>query len=496
MRTRACLALTLLLPAALAAQANPADRWEGVRERIRQQMEERDIPSVVVAVARDGEIVWEEGFGWADKERRIPATPETMYSLASISKPLTATALMQLVEQGTVELDRPANDYLGEGRIHSTAWDPTEATVRRVLSHTAGLPMHWEFFYEGESHPPRTTDEGIARYGALVNPPGAVFEYSNLGYGVLDRIIERATGRGYAEYMRDEVFLPLGMTRSAVGTGAGLAGAAIRYDTLGSPVPFYDFDHRGGSAVYSSVRDLVRFGAYHLGDPVGGEPRILREETIDLMQRRATPGTAPDEQGYGLGWLVLEDDHGYRRVSHTGGMPGVSTALYLYPEEDLAVAVLTNRGGMPAGRLAQEAAAVVLPRYADSLRAAAERGRTDAPTSTPQPELLGRWSGAVHTHEGEVPLSVEVRPDGEVRVQLASQPATSLKDPVFADGALTGGFAGTMPTADARQHPHDVRLELWLRDGRLRGQATAVSKSGGAHFALSSFAELRREHAR
>ncbi|HET7274368.1 MAG TPA: serine hydrolase domain-containing protein, partial [Longimicrobiaceae bacterium] len=178
------LELLLFSSAAPAAAQQSSDaRFESVRAYIQEIMEESGLPSAAVAVARDGEIIWDEAFGYANLEEQIPATPETMYSLASISKPMTATALMQLVEDGRVELDQPANAYLGAGKIHSPEWDPSEATVERVLSHTAGLPLHWEFFYEGEDHPRRTTDEGIDRFGVLVTPPGALYQYSNLGFG-------------------------------------------------------------------------------------------------------------------------------------------------------------------------------------------------------------------------------------------------------------------------------------------------------------------------
>ena len=125
------LLLTIcLLSSVCAAQGAPAtaDSFDGVRALIRRQMTERQVPSVAVAVARDGRIVWEEAFGWADRENRVAATPHTLYSLASISKPITATALMILKERGLIDLDRPINDYLGEAKINVRIGDPAAAT--------------------------------------------------------------------------------------------------------------------------------------------------------------------------------------------------------------------------------------------------------------------------------------------------------------------------------------------------------------------------------
>ena len=133
----------------------PAVALDSLRAHIRRLMDSTGTASIAVAVARNGRIIWEEGFGFADIERRTPATPTTLYSMASISKPLTATGVMKLVEQGKIDLDRPANDYLGSAKITGLAGSASDATVRRVMSHTAGLPLHYRFFYEGRiGHPP------------------------------------------------------------------------------------------------------------------------------------------------------------------------------------------------------------------------------------------------------------------------------------------------------------------------------------------------------
>jgi CubicO group peptidase (beta-lactamase class C family) len=121
---------------------------------IRRLLDSARVASVAVAVARDGVVLWEEGFGHADLARRIPATPSTLYSVASISKPITATAVMQLVERGRVDLDRPIDGYLGAMRVTGLAGDASGVTVRRVLSHTAGLPLHYRFFYAGGGESP------------------------------------------------------------------------------------------------------------------------------------------------------------------------------------------------------------------------------------------------------------------------------------------------------------------------------------------------------
>ena len=491
----------LLLGAALAlasspsqahGQAIPKAALDAVRARIRHLVDSAKVPSVTVAVAKDGRIVWEEGFGFADLERRTPATPTTLYSMASISKPIAATGVMKLVEQGRIELDRPANDYLGAGKITGLAGDASGATVRRLLSHTAGLPLHYRFFYEGGTTRRPPMDEAIGRYAIAVYPPGAVYNYSNLGYGVLEEIVARASGRPFEAFMRDEVFLPLGMSTTTIGTGAGLSNAAVRYDAQKKPVAYYDFDHRAASAVYTSARELARFGMFHLKSHLKDQRPILTDSTIDRMQRVATPGDTG--AGYGLGWSIGREQ-GYRVVSHTGGMPGVSTTLKLYPEHNVVIAVLANTSTPVPHRAAFHVAGAVLPRYY------AWAGDSPPPSSpasvafAPPNELWGEWTGTIRMYDGSsVPLALMIRPD-DVHVRLGTGGNalwTVLNLASYRANLLGGRFAGTIPSAEATRFPHTVGLSLLHQGGTLRGWAAALTTDEPVTGAMSSYAELTK----
>jgi len=483
-------------PAQPAAHRPPPatrDQFDSVRALIRRAIES-GVPSIAVAVAKDGRIIWEEGFGLADRERGAAAGPHTMYSLASISKPFTATGLMRLVERGKVQLDRPANEYLGGGRLSGLVGDASQATVRRVMSHTAGLPLHYQFFYTNAGYARPAMDTTISRYGILVNAPGDVYQYSNLGYGILDHIISRVSGQSYAEYMRAEVFQPLGLTHTSVDVAPSLEPhVAQRYDAKLRPIPFYTFDHPGGSAVYSSAHDLVRFGMFHLKNRLPDQQRILADSTIDAMQRIYTPDTT--NSGYGLGWLIARDDNGYRRISHSGGMPGVATVLNLYPSENLAVVVLTNKSDGAPFRIAEEIAAALLPRYAAARADRRARQAAAAPTAPPPfppAELAGAWTGTIRTYDGTTSISLLFQPDGDVHVTLGSQLKTLLSGASYASGQLTGRFLGAIPTEEQRRHPYSVLLNVRLRDGALRGQASAMSTEDPVYYALTSYVELRR----
>jgi CubicO group peptidase (beta-lactamase class C family) len=304
-------------------------------------MAESGVPSFAVAVARNGQIVWEEAFGWADVQRRIPATVHTMYSVASVSKPITATGLMVLVEQGKLDLDAPADRYLAaDGKVKVWIGDPEQVTLRRLANHTSGLARHEHFFTAEEIILKPCMEESIRRYGNIVTLPGERYRYSNFGDGILDHLIARTSGVTYAEFLRREVFLPLGMTRTSVDIAPELAEfAAVRYADPDTPIPFYTTDHAGASAVYASVHDLVRFGMFHLGQSGPDQKAILSEDTRAAMQV-ATACMAPVNLAdlnlypgsrYGIGWVIDDDEFG-RRISHGGGMGGAASKILMLPD--------------------------------------------------------------------------------------------------------------------------------------------------------------------
>lgn len=467
-----------------------AAQFDATRDHIRRILVDEGIPSIAVAVARDGEVIWEEAFGWADRERRTPADEHTMYSLASISKPITATGLMILVERGVVELDEPVNTYLGDARLRGRAGDASEATVRRVANHTAGLPLHYQFFYEDEPYTRPPMDETIRRYGNLLSAPGERYQYSNLGFGVLDYVIARQSGQTYEDFMRTEVFIPLGLTRTSVHIGPGLEPfTATRYAGDGTPIPFYGFDHPGGSAVFSSAHDLIRFGMFHLGNDLADQRKILSAESIEAM---ATPTTDTGPAGgYGIGWATARRSDGVNLVRHSGGMGGVSTQLVLAPEHDVAVAVLSNASSRWPSVLADEILTALIPE--PEAPAASGNGDADPRPFEPDTDLQGEWHGSVATHEGSQTFSLDIRADGTVFVRLAGQPLTLLSGPRMRNGFLTGFFSGDIGTADANRRPYRLVLDVKLRGAVLGGALIAQSlpavRVGNA---LSHWVELEK----
>lgn len=502
---RACVALLLCLPPLSVHAAEPELDFAPTREYLRARMQERDVPAMSVAVAKDGRLLWAEGFGMADRERGIAADADTMYSLASVTKTFTAVALMTLVQEGCIALDDPINDHLGEARLHSWVDDADAATLRHVANHTSGLGTAEQFFY-GESEraliPPMA--QSIQRYGHLYRRAGETHEYNNFGYGLLGHVVERISGQPYGDYLRTRVFAPLGMRHSAIDLAAGLERhAAARYGGKREPIPFYGFAEPGAAAMYASARDLARFGSFFLGHLQPGQREILDARHRAAMVEgafRTDPHAA-----YGIGLEVI-DDGGYRWYEHGGSMSGVSASLTMVPSEGLVVAVLGNVSGAPVAQVRERIFQQMLPGWraeAGSTAAAAPVAAQSTPPGTAPIEWRGDWSGILHTYEGPVPARLRVLDDGRALFRLGDQLWSLLDKVEVEDGRLRGYTLSQVPTVDAQRRRHALRVDLRQRGDALAGEAMAWSGPKGPAgvldpyfvFALNHWLELRRANA-
>jgi CubicO group peptidase (beta-lactamase class C family) len=457
------------------------DQFEKVKTTIRQAVRKGDIPSASIAVAKDGEVIWEESFGWANREKMIRATPHTMYSLASISKPITATGLMILYDRGLVDIEKSVNEYISPAALTAYEGQADDATIRQLLNHSSGLPKYVRFFYldqPADSPPPKT--ESIRRYGILIHPPGEVHQYSNIAFSILDHIISKVSGVKYADFMKREVFLPLGMTHTSIYVGPGLEEfAAIRYSRDGKPIPFYICDHPGAAAVYSSAHDLIRFGMFHLKNHLPEQHQILKNETIDLMQKDSDPN--PENNRYGLGWGIREDQFGYRIVRHTGGMDGTRTILMMVPSENIAVVALFNADTNLHRTIAHDIIGELLPDYGEKWTKSKQRQEEEEEKPTLEsskaiPELIGEWVGELITYDNKKPVRMVFQQDGDVHIRLGDQLETLLNNVDFGNNILTGNCLGTIPSGDGLLYNHTIDLKMVFDENRkLSGYAEAVA---------------------
>ena len=256
-----------------------------------------DVPGLAVAVTNDGKIIFERGFGWADRERGLRATAKTPFAVASISKTITATAIMQLFERGRLNLDAPVNNYLGTAKVRSPHWNSPEATVRRVMSHTRGLTTFTRWC--SVDYSACNLDREIRDYGILVWRPGEIFDYSNLGFGILGEVIRHVSGKDYEYYLKKNVFTPLrmedcGLTTRHAGSAPYDEKTHVRSQARISGTP-------GASGLHCSAHDLALFGIFQLNE-LKGSHNILSSASLREMHRAQT-GTGGQ---YGLGWCDPE----------------------------------------------------------------------------------------------------------------------------------------------------------------------------------------------
>jgi serine beta-lactamase-like protein LACTB, mitochondrial len=353
---RGALLLTLALPVVVSAQRQtvPAAVTSRLDSSVARFMSAQHVPGLAAALVLHGEYVWSQGFGMADLEQLVPATPQTLFRLGSVSKTLTSTGALQLWEAAKLDLDAPVQRY-----CPAFPTKPWPITTREVLAHLGGI----RHYHSGNPDDPEIgntrhfTDPiagGLSFFAAdsLVAQPGTRFNYSTHGYTLVGCVMQGASGEQYTAYMRLHVFTPAGMTHTVVDD---------RYAIIPSRTRFYHWDSAGGlvnadflDASYkvpgggwlSSADDLAHFEIALLHDT------LLRRATRTLAWTSAHT-TDGKPTGYGLGWGV-DTAGGVHRIGHTGGQQGTSTAILLAPETDAAVVVLSNIDGVDAGALAKD----------------------------------------------------------------------------------------------------------------------------------------------
>ena len=329
-------------------QPSPAlsDLIQSIDNDLPQALNSYGVPGIAIAITRNGEIVWVQGYGLADTEHGTPVTAETVFQLASLSKTIAAWGVMHLVEEGRLNLDAPAEQYLTRWHLPPSEYDADGVTIGRLLSHTAGLSLHG---YPGfppnaalpsleESLSGATNDAGSVY---ILQEPGSGHTYSGGGYTLLQLIIEEVTGEPFADYMQREILTPLGMSRSAYVWLPELQPmTATGYDSEGYAEPNYLFAAQAAAGLYSTASDFGSFIAAAMPGP-DGEPAgrgILSPEAVALMT-----SPHPEANGeYGLGYAMETLPNGMRMASHYGANYGWAAYYALMPEPREGIVILTN----------------------------------------------------------------------------------------------------------------------------------------------------------
>jgi CubicO group peptidase (beta-lactamase class C family) len=357
-------------PAVFAQTGPTADRSiERLGPFLEKVVREDKVPGLAIGVVAEGKVVYSRGIGTmrvGDATR--PVTTQTLFHMASITKPFVATAVMQLQEQGKVDLDDPITKYLPYFRLDDPRY--RSITVRQMLTHSSGMPDVADYRWDQ----PEYDDGALERYVRSLTDkklrwqPGSKFAYSNMAYEVLGDLVTKVSGKSFEDYVEANILKPVGMKSSTLlvkkADPAKLAAGHTRAnDGAVKPIAHYPYNraHTPSSNLHSNVDDMARWMMVNLNRGELDGQRILRRSTYDLMWK---PAVAIPSTGHhvGISWF-LEESKGEHLVAHGGGDDGFLTYVCLCPDRKIGVVMMTTYDyGPPARRILDTTIATALGR--------------------------------------------------------------------------------------------------------------------------------------
>lgn len=325
------------------------DDYSSVKEYlallIKKEMKQQDVTGLSIALVDDQRVIWAEGFGFADLANKVQATPETIYRAGSISKLFTATAALQLVEQGRLDIDLPLQAYLPEFSMKSRFPDAGPITARTIMTHHSGLPSDLVKGMWTNKPEPFENEVNLLHDEYVANPPNFVFSYSNLGVTLLGHAVQKITGRNFPAYLAETVLQPLGMSSSSFSTGPdhSASGAkAYRKGEEAEDTPLRDIPAGG---LNTTVLDLSRFMQMVFAGGRTGERQIIKPDTLAEMLRPQNANVPLDlDFRVGLAWMLSGINiQNAGLVAHHGGATLCHRSqLIILPEHKLGIVVLAN----------------------------------------------------------------------------------------------------------------------------------------------------------
>ena len=327
----------LIIPFLISvASFKPKDKAERMNNLFREY-DRPDSPGASVIVIKDGKVLFKKSYGSANLEDRIPSTTSTNYRLASVTKQFTAMAIMILAEQKKLSYENLLTDLFPEFPDYGKG-----ITVRQILNHTSGLLAYEDLIPPGTTTP--LTDQDVLNYMKQQDHtyfvPGSQFRYSNTGYVLLGLIVEKASGKSFPEFLRQNIFAPLGMNHTVLYHRNDHSDVRRAYGYSKDGNSFLRTDQsltsstRGDGTVYSSVEDLYKW------DQALYTTRLVSDETL---RQAFTAAVAVDETtGYGFGWFVASK-RGMRMIWHSGNTIGFTLLIHRFPDQKFSVIVQSNR---------------------------------------------------------------------------------------------------------------------------------------------------------
>jgi hypothetical protein len=326
----------------------------------------------------------------------------------------------------------------------------------------------------------------IRRYGVIFWKPGTRFDYSNLGYGVLSAVIEHVSKKRFSEFVRDELFAPLGMTDCAIDASAQVA---TPYDEHGAVTLPHVSVAQGATSACCSADSLLKFAMFNLNDQLPEGRGVISDRGVAAMHDQ-TVSTGEPGQRYGLGWWVNENQHGYRVIYDGGGTVDSKALLCTVPSKHIAVIVLSNGPALDADKVVDRILGALLPDYGRDFAKSQQKASKPIPSPTPAEVAWpkGIWVGEIETYEGNKPLTIKLDSTGNGSAKIESQDPV----PIERFRMLNNGFVvrakAVIGTSDAEQHkPYVLGFELYRDGDSLYGAATTWSQSGARDGGLFSY---------
>jgi D-alanyl-D-alanine carboxypeptidase len=348
---RAC---TVFLASALAAVALPQARPD-VDAFVEKEMARQKTPGVSIAIVQDGKIVYSKGYGLADVENKVPAAPETVYQIGSVTKQFTSMIVMMLEAEGKLKISEPVRSYMPE---LPESWK--DVTLRHLLTHTSGIKSYTAVPEFGKKMRDPIDGKGFLEWIGpmpLDTKPGEKWEYNNSAYFVLGLLIEKLEGKPYREVLKKRILEPLGMTHTDMNDPSDIVPhRAHGYSpvlTLTNALYIdMSWPYAAGSMI-STVEDLAKWDAALYGE------KLVKRAAFDQMWTPVKLNSGSDYP-YGFGW-ALGSVNGTKVVEHGGGIPGFTSMITRFPEKKLTVIVLSNALPFAGSGMSHGIAAIVDP---------------------------------------------------------------------------------------------------------------------------------------
>lgn len=490
------LVLAFVTAAKSSAQNPLTDYGElnAIRRELQRKTAEGAIPSVSIGVLRKDEEIWKESFGFANLERKLPASSDTIYALGSLSKSITATAVFKLTELGKIDLEKPIDRYLKSQKIERHGRAPSSYRVYHYLNMAAGIPHYWRYCYEGPIDLQTCAGElsGDASFSAFAS--GSLHLYSNFSFGIAANLVSDVSGGTFSDFARTHILIPAGMKRTYFhlnDISKTEPNFAVSYKANGENAGRFQFEPAGGGGYYSTVNDLLKYARIHLGDSGMRKP-VLRISTLSKIHR-VRPGL-PSEY-YANGWGVLTLPEKRSTLISNGAIEGAASTLLIMPDAGIAVVVLINKtvGNDVTDDIAFRIIDALEPGYKKEIDALFEKlGPQFSPTDFKgDKELDGEWKGLVSVRGKKVPVKM-IFEGTAVSIQLGKTSAVRVERLTTGQGLSSGIFTAT--GAGEMLGLKSDRLELKFRRAgrRIEGIIQAEILEPRPEFMLARYLSAER----